>query len=1347
MPPTVFTVSRSRRLRMESLEDRRLLASTGNVPILHILTEIGPQDTHDFHPDHDADFYQSVLNASGSADEPLSVPAVNYSDFAGSTGGHFGEDVPFPDGMVDNFALEATANFHVQPAQAGQWTFGVLSDDGARLRIDGFDVIVDDAVHAPQDSFATVSLAPGLHSLELVYFDWILGAEVELFAAPGTHSSFNSSFELFSSSVFMLDGAISVRPRASFLGVSSLAEADALLAEPNHNIVGFFEEASVGTLHLQPAVAGDLDGTADGIVGPYEFSSTTFDVFAKRRVAIEAADADFDFSMYDTNPQDGIITPDELLVVLITGDEYANNHVATFRPESDFVPGTFQRSNLIDLGTGLPFVAEQGQLPNQSGLFPYRNLYYAHDHPTQPQWTADQAVGHFVQSSQPHAISGATNTNPIVITSSNHGLATGDRVFIYGVQGNTSANGSRVVTRIDNDRFGLNNIAGNGVYTSGGTWVRGSFREALDGGSVRWTDADVTTNDGVTVPKGFRVAGVGQWTDFLTHTHEISHLLHPDALDLYNYEAFGVDAGINNYSTMGATFWGTVHHDPWTKMRLGWVTPSVVTAPGTFVLDDVASSGQVFKIVNPNNSQEYFLIENRWGGDSYDAQSLALTDKVRLPGPGVADEGIAIWHVDESYLPAFKNGVFSGIPFLRKIDAGDTPLVDSDDLFDGSTDFHVLTAPNSNWNDGSPSNIVVTAISDPGPQVSLEIDFTGVLQDHLEANDAFESASDLGAGDASVTDLTMHLNDQDYFRWTAPASGTLTIDVLFSDADGDLDATLYRNDATRTVLNVATSTNDNEQLSASVTEGEEYVLQVYGYQGALQDNYQLSINGPDPTGDRFEWNNSFDHATDLGTGSLSEMGLSVHSAGDKDFYRWFAPVTGPIDASITFNPSGDLDLFMYDDQMNLIDASNGITGSESVQGNVVQGESYYFKVEGYLGAVNSSYDLEIVSPEVPEDLLEPNDDIPAAYNLGAGDVSLSGLTVHESDNADYYQWHAPDDGLLQVRLDFVHAVGDLDVGIYDANGQLIAASASTTDDESVQVGVEKGAAYYIGVFGFDGARHFDYGLNIDGPDIKPDRMESNDAFATARSLPAGDSYLKDLSIHEDGNEDYYHWVAAADGRLDLNLFFDDDAGDLDLFLYEAANSDGLLASSTSSTDSEHITYTVEQGHRYYIQVNGFFDAINFDYALSIDGPEVASADFDMDGDVDGRDFLLWQGGYGTPVPFATKGEGDADVDADVDGSDLDIWQQQYGALAPIAAALAMPAFEEPASAQLASDAPVSWDELADLAVVAMWDSDSTGELTAVAVEGPRGSDRDADARATIEWLDDKQLTDVLADIN
>ena len=58
-----------------------------------------------------------------------------------------------------------------------------------------------------------------------------------------------------------------------------------------------------------------------------------------------------------------------------------------------------------------------------------------------------------------------------------------------------------------------------------------------------------------------------------------------------------------------------------------------------------------------------------------------------------------------------------------------------------------------------------------------------------------------------------------------------------------------------------------------------------------------------------------------------------------------------------------------------------------------------------------------------------------------------------------------------------------------------------------------------------------------------------------------------------------------------------------------------------------------------------------------------AADFDMDNDVGGFDFLIWQRGFGVGTTFA---EGDADGDNDVDNADLSIWELLYGSqVAPL----------------------------------------------------------------------------------
>lgn len=80
------------------------------------------------------------------------------------------------------------------------------------------------------------------------------------------------------------------------------------------------------------------------------------------------------------------------------------------------------------------------------------------------------------------SITGATNANPIVITSASHGLMAGMSVTIASVGGNTNANGTFIVASVTTSTFTLTGVAGNSAYTSGGTWKStGLYRITLSG--------------------------------------------------------------------------------------------------------------------------------------------------------------------------------------------------------------------------------------------------------------------------------------------------------------------------------------------------------------------------------------------------------------------------------------------------------------------------------------------------------------------------------------------------------------------------------------------------------------------------------------------------------------------------------------------------------------------------------------------------------------------------------------------------------------------------------------------------------------------------------------------------
>lgn len=115
------------------------------------------------------------------------VPVINYIDENGSTA-HFDQDNSFPNGGGDRTILHATATLIVDTDAT--YTFGINTDDGSRLRIDGKDVIVDPGRVGSSDQFGTISLAAGSHNLDLLMYDRNGRTQLELFVASGERLSF-----------------------------------------------------------------------------------------------------------------------------------------------------------------------------------------------------------------------------------------------------------------------------------------------------------------------------------------------------------------------------------------------------------------------------------------------------------------------------------------------------------------------------------------------------------------------------------------------------------------------------------------------------------------------------------------------------------------------------------------------------------------------------------------------------------------------------------------------------------------------------------------------------------------------------------------------------------------------------------------------------------------------------------------------------------------------------------------------------------------------------------------------------------------------------------------------------
>ena len=97
--------------------------------------------------------------------------------------------------------------------------------------------------------------------------------------------------------------------------------------------------------------------------------------------------------------------------------------------------------------------------------------------------------------------------------------------------------------------------------------------------------------------------------------HETGHFL--GITDLYDTGAGDNGNGIGSWGLM-ANSWGFNNDqrcipimDPWSKIQLGWLTPKMITASGTYSLKDVYTNQDVYKISAGYPTDEYLLLEYR----------------------------------------------------------------------------------------------------------------------------------------------------------------------------------------------------------------------------------------------------------------------------------------------------------------------------------------------------------------------------------------------------------------------------------------------------------------------------------------------------------------------------------------------------------------------------------------------------------------------------------------------------------------------------------------------------------------------------------------------------------------
>ena len=83
------------------------------------------------------------------------------------------------------------------------------------------------------------------------------------------------------------------------------------------------------------------------------------------------------------------------------------------------------------------------------------------------------------------------------------------------------------------------------------------------------------------------------------------------------------------------------------------------------------------------------------------------------------------------------------------------------------------------------------------------------------------------------------------------------------------------------------------------------------------------------------------------------------------------------------------------------------------------------------------------------------------------------------------------------------------------------------------------------------------------------------------------------------SQDWYKFNVNSGQRISASVHFDDDQGDIDLYLYREGSFSTALESSSGVSDNESIGYTVQQTDVYYLWVKLYTTNGQNSYSMNI----------------------------------------------------------------------------------------------------------------------------------------------------
>jgi len=244
-----------------------------------------------------------------------------------------------------------------------------------------------------------------------------------------------------------------------------------------------------------------------------------------------------------------------------------------------------------------------------------------------------------------------------------------------------------------------------------------------------------------------------------------------------------------------------------------------------------------------------------------------------------------------------------------------------------------------------------------------------------------------------------------------------------------------------------------------------------------------------------------------------------------------------------------------------------------------QAGRHHFVVMAFQGADLVSLDESTVQYGIQSGADDPAEDNDSQSTATVLSTALNGICSDED-------WYSVT-GSKTVTITFQNSVGDLDAALLDTSGKVVALSDSVSDVETLQV---PSGTYFVRVYSFQGSGvPYTISPGAGTSTGTDDSYEQNDTKSTSATVASG-TYPALQCLDED-----WYKIAVQPGTFKVSIQFTHASGDLDMYLY---NPTKLVGRSTSTTNSETITYSVTKATTLYIRVFGYQGAKN-SYSMTV----------------------------------------------------------------------------------------------------------------------------------------------------